>query len=314
MWQASGKSAQGRLLEHLEIAGDANRVMVVTGFRGTRNASTQLADSLARFVLERDGLTEHATLLIVRDANPDGRAHRTATNAHGVDIDRNFASSDWRKIPAGLQWIGGRQPASEPETQWIAGLVKTWRPSRIVVLLGDGRQAWIRTVGPETAWRDRMATRTNLPWVDSSLPLPSGSMASFAAIDLKIPTLLVNLPTDDNAVKFLESQQQLLTGVIEGPLQAPNTIARSERGGTPLQASFKPKRRLVDVLWPHLSKKTELAGGAMASPRVYRLPAAEHTVSRNAPRVPQQPLRDASERYPTLPRRPIPIWDAPRGL
>ncbi len=336
LWQASGRSSEGRLLEYLEIAGGADRVMIVAGFRGTKIASTQVAESLARFASEQGASTERATLLFVRDANPDGRARHTPTNARGVDLDRNFASSDWRKIPIGPQWLGGRQPASEPETRWMTQLIEAWRPSRIVVLLSDGRQGWIRTVGADPSWRDRMAAQTNLPWVDSSLPLPSGSLASWAAIDRKIPTLLVNLPGDDDALKFWESHRQLLAGIIDGPLQKSSTIAQLPRDDDMLQTTFKPNRRLVDVRWPRPDKNTELvhrdavgapldrtisirstvppiAAGPMTRDRVYRLPPAEHTISRSAPPVRRGPSREFGQRYPTLQHRPIPIWNAPNG-
>ncbi len=335
-WQASGRSTEGRLLEQVEIDGGTSRVMIVAGFRGTRNATTRLAESFARFASEQDLLKDRPTLLIVRDANPDGRANRTPTNARGVDVDRNFASSDWRKIPVGAQWLSGRRPASEPETQWIAGLVEAWKPIRIIVLLGDGPQAWIRAVGSDPSWRDGVAALTDLPWVDAAMPLPSGSFASWAAVDLKIPTLLINLPADDDATKFWQSQQPLITGIINNWSPEPRTIARIDRDSDSLSGQLKPKRRLVDVLWPSREEIAEIvrrapvsepvgrtisnrstigrvSSGTVGRERVYRLPPATHTVSRDAPPVRDPSSWNTGERYPMLQHRPIPIWLDPRG-
>lgn len=349
-WQTSGKSAQGRPLQHLEIPGNADRVMIVSGFRGTRNASIQVADSLARFASEQGASPDTASLLIIRDANPDGRASRTANNARGVDVDRNFASSDWRKIPVGPHWLGGRQPVSEPETRWLVGLIDTWQPTRIVVFLGDGQQGWIRTLGPDQQWKDFLTTRTNLPWVESSLAVPSGSLASWTAFDRKIPTLLLNLPADDNAVEFWRSQQQLLTGIVTSTVVASDEtvgmVAQTPRESHYKPSNLKPKRRLVDVAWPWeaeqsnlvqrtpprqpfghtVSSRTPLGSVSLQSiavqpaeakvdggDKIYRFPPAEHIRPREAPTVDRQPEAALSTQYPTLPHRPIPIWVDPNG-
>lgn len=349
-WQTSGKSAEGRPLQHVEIAGGADRVMIVAGFRGTRNASVQVAESLAHFASEQPASSDGASLLILRDVNPDGRVAHAVTNARRVDLDRNFASSDWRKIPVGSHWLGGRQPLSEPESRWVAMLVETWKPTRVIILLGDGEQGWIRTLGPDENWNQSLATQTNLPWVESSLEVPSGSLASWTSRDRKIPTLLLNLPADDNAVEYWRSQQQLLTGIITGTYNdvkpAPAIVAQSQQQNFK-PSNLKPKRRLVDVEWPWdeeqqgvvaqqapvrnplghtISSRNPLgsvssqsmAGEPQLNPvgsgeKIYRLPPAEHTRPRAVPEVDRAPVASPSRRYPTLPHRPIPIWVDPNG-
>ncbi len=335
-WQNTGTSVQGRPLQCVEIPGGPDRVMVIAGFRGTRNASIQVAESLARHASEQAGLGNCSSILIVRDANPDGRALRTPNNARGVDLDRNFASSDWRKIPIGHQWLGGRQPTSEPETLWLTRLVTSWQPTCVVVLVDDAQKGWARTLGADPAWQSSLATMTALPWVESSLAVPSGSLASWVALDLKLPTLLINVPAVERAEDFWNAQKPLLSNIIQNANISSEAVVRIQNKANPLTSTSRPKRRLVDVLWPQESSAPGLAqsptnessvrhtisnrlsiepiaGGPHSGQRIYRLPPAEQTAPLSAPAVQRLPTGAPSAQHQTLPHRPIPIWVDPNG-
>jgi murein peptide amidase A len=59
-------------------------------------------------------------LLLIEDLNPDGLAHHTRANAHGVDLNRNSPE----------HWAGaGPKPWSEPESRAIRALVLRERPT-----------------------------------------------------------------------------------------------------------------------------------------------------------------------------------------
>jgi murein peptide amidase A len=61
-----------------------------------------------------------AQLLLIEDLNPDGFAHHTRANAHGVDLNRNSPQ----------RWAGaGRRPWSEPETRALRDFVLRERPT-----------------------------------------------------------------------------------------------------------------------------------------------------------------------------------------
>ena len=84
-------------------------ILVVGCIHGNEPAGRVIVEDLARSTPAPE--TE---LLLVRDLNPDGFAHRVRTNAHGVDLNRNSPE----------HWAGaGARPWSEPETRAIRDLI-----------------------------------------------------------------------------------------------------------------------------------------------------------------------------------------------
>ncbi|HEX5898908.1 MAG TPA: DUF2817 domain-containing protein [Solirubrobacteraceae bacterium] len=112
-----GHSVQGRAIT-LTRVGEADatrRVLVVGAIHGNEPAGRGIVEAL-----ERSSPVPETQLLLVRDLNPDGVAHRVRTNAHGVDLNRNSPE----------HWAGaGARPWSEPETRAIRDLILRERPA-----------------------------------------------------------------------------------------------------------------------------------------------------------------------------------------
>jgi protein MpaA len=90
----------------------AVKVLVIGCIHGNEPAGRPIAREL-----ETGPPIPGVDLWVVRDINPDGFAHRTRGNAHGVDLNRNFPYR-WRPLerPGGLHWSGPRA-LSEPESR-----------------------------------------------------------------------------------------------------------------------------------------------------------------------------------------------------
>lgn len=72
-------------------------------------------------------------VVVVPEINPDGAILGQRYNAHTVDLNRNFDTSDWKKdvvTPANqpLPGGGGSSPMSEPETQAIVAFTRSLQP------------------------------------------------------------------------------------------------------------------------------------------------------------------------------------------
>ena len=83
-------------------AGDGPTVLVIGAIHGNERAGIAIARRLAH-----DAGSRHVRLWVVPNLNPDGARANTRGNAHGVDLNRNFA---WR-------W----QPRTAPGTTFYAG-------------------------------------------------------------------------------------------------------------------------------------------------------------------------------------------------
>lgn len=140
-----GRSVEGRSLWYTDIPSESGtrplRVMVLGAIHGDEmSASTLVFDWVRR-------AREHAPPGIVwRMAplvNPDGLLHQppTRVNAHGVDLNRNFPTDDW-KAKATHYWnkithkdprrYPGPSAASEPETGWVLDQISEFKPDLVV--------------------------------------------------------------------------------------------------------------------------------------------------------------------------------------
>jgi hypothetical protein len=68
-------------------------------------------------------------LWVVPVYNPDGFAHHTRKNAHGVDPNRNYP---YKWAPLNGHYESGRKPASEPETRAMMRFLSSFRPAYVL--------------------------------------------------------------------------------------------------------------------------------------------------------------------------------------
>ena len=123
--ESLGHSVRGRLITVLE-RGDPDapvRTLVVGCIHGNEPAGIGIAEQL-----ESMSLPSERDLWTIEVANPDGVVADTRTNAHGVDLNRNFP---WRWRPQGQPGdphYSGPWPLSEPESRLLARLILRIRP------------------------------------------------------------------------------------------------------------------------------------------------------------------------------------------
>ncbi len=189
-----GRSVKGVPLT-LEVFGDGpDRILIFGGIHGSEPTSAALATKLADHLRVNWDLFAGKTIAILAEANPDGLARRSRTNANGVDLNRNFPAKNWRRSRRGGRQYGST-PASEPESRAVIQAVELVRPHRIVAIHSIRRGRHCNNFdGPALGLARSMANFNGYP-VKATMGYPTpGSFGSWAGVDRRLPTITLELP------------------------------------------------------------------------------------------------------------------------
>ena len=180
---AYGTSVQGLpLTVYLPHSGTAD-VLILAAIHGDESETT-VAVSEALRCLPADDLRAAVILC----GNPDGLLRGTRGNARGVDLNRNFPTSNWSPDPVyyksrandarDMALTTGATPASEPETQALIALIDRLGPRAVVSL--HSALACVDDSGASHLGR-QLAERCALPFLtEIGYPTP-GSMGTWAS-------------------------------------------------------------------------------------------------------------------------------------
>jgi protein MpaA len=155
-------------------------------FSGIHGEEPETTYALSRALRQLVDPPEHCAVVLA--ANPDGLIRGTRGNAHGVDLNRNFPSKDWRpgtvthrstiEDKSDVLLTTGDRPASEPEVQALLALIEELHPRAVVAL--HAPLACVDDANDSPFGR-RLAQRTGMPLVrDVGYPTP-GSLGSWGS-------------------------------------------------------------------------------------------------------------------------------------
>jgi len=181
------------------------RVLIIGGIHGDEYSSISVVFKWMAMIQEnRHSIFDWRFL---PSANPDGllRNKPRRQNANNVDLNRNFLTQDWYE-QATSKWrskynsdprrFPGDNPGSEPEVKWIVQQIADFKPDAIISLHApygrvdfDGPPEGPTKLGALTAIR---------------LGVFPGSLGNYAGVDLKIPTVTLELPSADKIPARLE--------------------------------------------------------------------------------------------------------------
>lgn len=194
-------------------------VVVLAAIHGDE-AETTVAVSEALRCLPRGDLKAAVILC----GNPDGMLRGTRGNAGGVDLNRNFPTSNWSPDPVfyksrsndarDIALSPGAQPASEPETRALLSLLDQLKPRAVVSL--HSALACVDDAGASHLGR-QLADRCALPFLtEIGYPTP-GSMGTWAG---EQGLTLVTLELEDASLYTLKDRHvpiliDLMTGRFE---------------------------------------------------------------------------------------------------
>ncbi|NGZ07368.1 MAG: murein peptide amidase A [Magnetococcales bacterium] len=172
------------------------RVLLLGGIHGDEYSSVSIVFKWMEILN-----THHSGLFHWRIAplvNPDGllRDNAQRTNAHGVDLNRNFPTMDWQRESRDY-WVNktnsdprrfpGPAPLSEPESRWVAEEIERFRPNVIVSV--HAPFGLLDFDGPPTTPPERLGALYL-----TLLGTYPGSLGRFAGIQKKLPIITIELP------------------------------------------------------------------------------------------------------------------------
>jgi protein MpaA len=185
----AGRSAENRPIMYQVFGTGPDVVLIIATIHGDEAAGVPLARRLAQHLERQPNVFSGRTVALVPVANPDGLAYNTRHNANGVDLNRNFNTAN--RINDS---VCGRSPLSEPEARVLEGLIRKYRPDRIVSI--HQPLACIDYDGPGQSLASRMAQYCDLPI--KKLGAKPGSLGSYAGVRLAIPIITLEMRQSDS--------------------------------------------------------------------------------------------------------------------
>ena len=192
-----GRSVLGTPLEVWRPSGRC-RMLLFAAIHGEESETTL---ALSRALRQLSEPSPHCAVVLA--ANPDGLLRGTRGNARGVELNRNFPTSDWRPDPVPHRFTldaprdtllsPGPHAGSEPEVQALLALIADLRPEVAIALhaplacIDDANQSALGR------W---LAGRTGLPFVaDVGYPTP-GSFGTWGR-EHGLPVITYEFPLAD---------------------------------------------------------------------------------------------------------------------
>lgn len=181
-----GRSARGLPIDAYVFPGTRPGVFILGGIHGSESAGAALVAALVQGLVQHPEWRAGREVVLIPRANPDGLEAHTRTNANGVDLNRNFATRNFRPRRSHGDW-----PLSEPETRVVTGAVLRYQPSCVISVhapLGcidpDGGSASQRLA-------QELAAVSGLPVRD--LPTLPGSMGTYVGIERNLTMITYEL-------------------------------------------------------------------------------------------------------------------------
>lgn len=211
-WQVVGRSVQDRRVYAIEFGKGPETTLIIGGFHGNEKTSMRVALRLCEELATLEGLLRGRRVVVLPILNPDGYVSNRRQNSRGVDLNRNLPTENWGDATLRKKDRPGAFPASEPETFIAMRMVERYRPDKILSLHSpfrvnnyDGEHS--RGLASAMAVHNRYPVKGFIGY-----PTP-GSFGTWAGIERGIPTVTLEIPTGDPALRWRENKWALMAAL-----------------------------------------------------------------------------------------------------
>ena len=129
-----GYSQRGRAINAFSFGSGSNVILYTGSIHGNEHSAGFLMNAwIDELDANARSIPAGTRIVVIPSVNPDGTAANSRYNSNGVDLNRNYNTSDWQQdtqtvdgdpVPGG----GGGSPGSERETQVLMAYTNELRP------------------------------------------------------------------------------------------------------------------------------------------------------------------------------------------
>jgi protein MpaA len=189
------KSVRGRPIEYLVFGQGDDVVFIMAAIHGDELAGITLVHQLAEYLGKHQELLKNRKVILLPVANPDGAAEFQHSNAHGVNLNRNFPSSNRRNSKN-----KGFFALSEPEARVIHGIIEKYLPDRVVsihqmmgwTIKSNKGPGMVDFEGPSEHLASVMSGHCGLPV--KKFGTQKGSLGAYVGDDLGVSIITLEIP------------------------------------------------------------------------------------------------------------------------
>lgn len=204
-------SVEGRPIKVVEMGTGKDVTLILGAFHGDEPVTTCLVRRLEAHLKRNDELLLQRRVVLVPAVNPDGLVRQTRGNAHGVDLNRNFPTKNWRPKYKAKRYYPGLSPSSEPETKAVIDLVTQYHPDKIISIHAPLHN--VNYDGPGKTLAQEMAAHNQYPIKEYIGYATPGSFGTYAGKERGYPTITLELPNVSCSTAWEQNKGALIAAI-----------------------------------------------------------------------------------------------------